>query len=291
MVAVSSIGEERLGEVIGKRYELRAVLGHGGQSVLYRAKDRVDGDEVALKMVRDGQHDPDAVERMFREAQALAQLAGTAALRVLHQLRADDGTMCLVTELLRGQNLNERLVELESAGERMARGEIIETFAPIVRTIDVANERGILHRDIKPENIFVIHAAWGGGVRLLDFGFVRFVRGMRLTAQGMVAGSPSHLAPEVWMGQEIDSRSDVYSLAVVLFRVLGGKPPFAGTPYELLKQVTAAPRPSLRALRPELPPAIDDWVAHALAIPREDRFQRAAAMWNALLGCLSALPG
>jgi serine/threonine-protein kinase len=285
-----SIGEERLGEVIGKRYELRAVLGHGGQSVLYRAKDRVDGDEVAVKMVRDGQADPDAVERLFREAHALAQLAGTAAVRVLHQIQADDGTMCLVTELLRGEDLKARLEETEGTGQRMARGEIVEIFAPIVRTVDVANDRGILHRDIKPENIFLIHPAWGGGVRLLDFGFARFVRGMRLTAAGMVAGSPGYIAPEVWMGEEIDSRSDVYSLSVVLFRVLTGQTPFAGTPYELLRQVTQAPRPSLRALRPELPPAIDDWVAHALAIRREERFQRAAAMWNALQGCLSVLP-
>jgi serine/threonine-protein kinase len=288
---VSSIGEERLGEVIGRRYELRAVLGHGGQSVLYRAKDRVDGDEVAVKMVRGGQQDPDAVERMFREANALAQLAGTAALRVLHQLTADDGTMCLVTELLRGQPLSERLEEVEQAGVRMSRGEVVDTFAPIVRTVDVANDRGILHRDIKPENIFLIHAAWGGGVRLLDFGFARFVRGMRLTAHGMVAGSPSYLAPEVWNGEELDSRADVYSLAVVLFRVLGGNPPFTGTPFELLRLVTSAPRPSLRALRPDLSPAVDDWVTHALAIQREERFQRAAAMWNALLGCWRAEPG
>lgn len=278
-------GEERLGDLVGGRYLLRGVLGHGGQSVIYRAKDQVDGDEVAVKISRLG--DRDGVDRLFREAHALHSLDGTAALRVLHQTHTSDGAACLVTELLRGRDLNEHLGELESSGERMTVKEIVSTFEPIVKTLEAAHERAIVHRDIKPENIFLIHAAYGGGVRLLDFGFTRFVNARPMTAPGLVAGSPMYLAPESWAGaSDIDHRADVYALGVVLFRVLAGRVPFAGRIKELLKLVRAAPRPSLHAERPDLPPVIDDWVTLALAIEREARFQRVSALWSALLTCL-----
>jgi serine/threonine-protein kinase len=278
-------GEERLGEIVGGRYELRGVLGRGGQSVIYRAKDQVDGDEVAIKIAKAGSRD--ATDRMFREAQALLSLNGTAAVRVLHQTTARDGASCLVTELLRGRDLTEHLADIEADGGRMSVDEIVTTFDPIVRTLEVARERGIVPRDIKPENIFIIHAAYGGGVRLLDFGFTKFVHARSLTAPGMVAGSPSYLAPEAWAGaKDIDHRADVYGLGVVLYRVLAGEVPFSGRIYELLNAVRTAQRPSLHARRPDLPKVIDDWVVHALAVDREQRFQRAAALWRALLACL-----
>jgi eukaryotic-like serine/threonine-protein kinase len=278
-------GEERLGELVGGRYELRGILGQGGQSVIYRAKDQVDGDEVAIKVLKVG--DRDGIDRLYREARALLSLGGTAALRVLHQTQTDDGAACLVTELLRGRDLNEHLAEVESDGSRMTASEILTTFEPIVKTLDAAHDRGIVHRDIKPENIFVIHAAYGGGVRLLDFGFTRFVHARPMTEPGLVAGSPMYLAPEAWAGaSDIDHRADVYALGVVLFRVLAGQVPFSGRIAELIKIVRTAPRPSLHALRPDLPSVIDDWVAHALAIERENRFQRASALWKALVTCL-----
>lgn len=278
-------GEDRLGEIVGGRYELRGVLGRGGQSVIYRAKDQIDGDEVAIKVLKVG--DRDAIDRMFREAQALISLNGTAALRVLHQTVTKDGAACLVTELLRGRDLTEHLKDIEADGGRMSFDEMISIFEPIVKTLEVARERGIVHRDIKPENIFVIHAAYGGGVRLLDFGFSRHVLLRPLTMPGMVAGSPMYLPPEAWAGaRDIDHRADVYGLAVVLYRVLAGEVPFSGEMYELFKLVRTAPRPSLHARRPDLPKMIDDWVTHALAVDREQRFQRVSALWNALLACL-----
>lgn len=177
----------------------------------------------------------------------------------------------------------------------MSMTEIISTFEPIVRTLEAARERGIVHRDIKPENIFIIHAAYGGGVRLLDFGFTRFVDGRPFTQQGIVVGSPSYLAPEAWArgASELDHRADVYAFGVALYRVLAGEVPFQGRLQDLLRQVRHAPRPSLHKLRPDLPKLIDDWVEHALAIDPEQRFQRVTAMWTALLTCLgraSVLP-
>ena len=277
-------GEERLGEVVGGRYLLRGILGHGGQSVIYRARDQVQGDDVAVKISKVG--DRDAIDRLFREARALHSLDGTAALRVLRHTHTSDGAACIVTELLRGMDLDEHLRELEADGGRMHLAEIVETFEPIVKTLDAAHERGIVHRDVKPENIFVIHAAYGGGVRLLDFGFTRFVNARPMTAPGLVAGSPMYLAPEAWAGaSDIDHRADVYALGVVLFRVLAGRVPFRGRIQELLRIVRTAPRPSLHEVRPDLPKVIDEWVKLALAIERDDRFQKASALWSALLSC------
>ena len=125
---------------------------------------------------------------------------------------------------------------------------------PVVHTLEVAHNAGILHRDIKPGNIFVLN---DGTVRLLDFGFAKFVRMRGLTMAGFVAGSPSYIAPEAWKGDPglLDQRIDVYGLAVVMFRALTGKPPFvAGELVELLKMATTGKRPSLHKLAPRPAP-------------------------------------
>ena len=142
-------GEERLGEVLGARYELREVLARGAQGFLYRARDVKDGDDVAIKLLRAG-HDPNAVERLFREAQAMTQLHHTSAVRVLDQVHAPDGSIGLVMELLQGRDLADELLELEARGERMPREQLLGIFEPIVATLDAARELGIVHRDIKP---------------------------------------------------------------------------------------------------------------------------------------------
>jgi eukaryotic-like serine/threonine-protein kinase len=280
-----STGEDRLGSVLGGRYELRDVIAKGGQGFLYRARDIKDGDDVAVKILRDAAADPDAVERLYREAHAMTQLAGTAAVRVLDQVTAAQGAVGIVMELLRGQELLEILLELEQANERLPLYRVREIFAPIVQTLEAAHSAGIVHRDLKPENIFVIPPAYGGGVRLLDFGFARFTRSRPITRAGMVAGSPTHLSPEAWKAKEVDARADVYSLAVVLFRVLSGKLPFSGSIQELMVAVLTAERPSLHKIRPDLSPNVDDWVQHSLTPDREMRFQNVTAMWNALQSC------
>ena len=112
----------RIGQLVANRYELAEVVGSGGQGAVYRAHDRVAGDEVALKVLTS--RDPDAVERMFREAQVMSQLVDTAAVRVLHQARTGDGALCLVMELLRGEDLGALLERHRSGGaEQFTAGE------------------------------------------------------------------------------------------------------------------------------------------------------------------------
>jgi len=282
----SLTGEERLGTILGGRYELRDVIAAGGQGYLFRARDIRDGDDVAIKILRDAAADPDAVERFFREAHAMMQLHGTAAVRVLGQVTASQGAVGIVMEYLRGRELLAELEELEAANERMPLHRIRDVFGPIVKTLEAAHRIGIVHRDIKPENIYIIHPAYGGGVRLLDFGFARFTRSRPITRAGMVAGSPTHLSPEAWKGSgDLDQRADVYGLGVVLFRVLAGRLPFTGSIQELMFKVISAERPSLVEIRPDLKPNIDFWVEHTLSIDRDHRFANVTAMFSALLNC------
>jgi serine/threonine-protein kinase len=220
-------------------------------------------------------------ERMLREAHALTVLSSTAAVQIRHQAWTDDGAFCLVTELLHGVDFQEYLEDREEREERFGIKELVKLLEPVVSTLEAAHNAGILHRDLKPRNIFVLEQ---GGVRLLDFGFVKFTRMRRLTQTGLIAGSPHYIAPEIWTGSShFDQRIDVYSFGALAFRALGGRTPFRGEgTLEILRAATTAERPSLHALRPDLPAAIDDWVQLALAADPNQRFDRVRALWNAL---------
>lgn len=282
---------DRVGQVIGQRYELRQVVGRGGQGMVYRALDKWSQREVAVKVLGSkAAREPQMVERLMREQQAMSALKGTSAVELFDVCRGNDGELCLVMELLRGTDLDEHLFTLEARGERMPLRRVAAVFDPIVDTLETAHAAGILHRDLKPANIFLLE---DGNVRLLDFGMARLKRSAPLTAAGTVMGSPSFMAPEAWKGVSdlLDHRADVYSLGVILFRVLAGQLPFGG---DSLKDkflgATSASRPSLRRLRPDLPPAADEWVETALAVDREQRFGNVRALWNAFLTVFRVSP-
>jgi serine/threonine-protein kinase len=270
----------RVGQVVGQRYRLIAELGSGGQATVFRSIDLHNGDEVAVKLIEPDPHDEQWRERTFREAHALTVLTGTAAVRVLHQVWTDDGAFCLIMELLRGTDLDKFLTNSEAIGVSQDPKRLLQLVLPVVETLEVAHNAGILHRDIKPGNIFILDS---GQVRLLDFGFAKFTRMRSVTRAGMAAGSPSYIAPEIWQdASPLDQRIDVYSLGAVLFRALAGRPPFVSENLsELLLLVTTAPRPSLCKARPDLPRRVDDWVQHALAISPRERFSTVRALYNA----------
>jgi eukaryotic-like serine/threonine-protein kinase len=272
-------------KVVDGRFRLVAQIGEGAHGHVWKAFDQVTGKEVAVKLLRDAAQDPEYCVRMVREAKAMSQLAGTAAIAIVGSGTDDDGAFYIAMELLVGEDLEDHLTRMEREGARMSPAMVLWMLKPIVDTLDLAHGRGIVHRDLKPGNIFLLDRTRGGGVRLLDFGLVKLMKAKALTRQGIVAGSPSYIAPEAWKGDPtlLDHRIDVYALGAIVFRALAGRVPFDGDSIgEKLVKATTAPRPSLHALRPDLPADLDWWVQQTLAIDPNQRFLRVTSMWSAL---------
>jgi len=265
------------------RYELLELVGAGGHGRVYRAKDKTNDQIVAIKLLHDDVKNAELELRMKREAYAMGQLTGTCATEVYECATTPEGQLYLAMEFLDGKGLDALIKAQEEGGKRFPIGMMLDLLAPVAHTLSVAHGRGIIHRDLKPENIFVKKT---GEVRLVDFGLMKDLNLAQLTAAGMVAGSPGYIAPEAWSGDpsRIDHRIDVYALGVMVYRMLGGAKPFEldGNVLDFIVLVTKGPRPLLRRLRPDLPPAIDGWAARALAIAPEDRFQSITELWHAL---------
>ncbi len=271
------------GELLDGRYQVGPEIGRGGHGIVFRGHDQVAGRDVAIKFLHpELSADPEFNVRILREAKVAKQLSGTAAIEI-YALRSDPhGSIFMVMELLDGADLDALLGNHERGGKHFPLEHVAPIFEPIVQTLELAHSMGIVHRDLKPGNVYVQRG--DRGVRLLDWGLVKVMKANPLTRAGMVAGSPSYIAPEVWKGDptKLDHRIDIYSLAAMLYRVLAGKPPFTGNLLELMQASLTAQRPSLHAIRPEFPAEIDQWVAQALAIDPGQRFAKVTGMWQAL---------
>jgi eukaryotic-like serine/threonine-protein kinase len=272
------------GDVIDGRYTVEGMLGQGAHGTVYRAVDQVLGSQVAIKCLHpDIASEPGYKTRLMREARAMGALSGTSAVQVVALSKSVDGGMYLVMELLSGRDLEAYLGEIESHGGRVSVTKLVELLGPIAETLQAAHEIGLIHRDLKPGNIMVLDSLSRGPVRLLDFGLAKDLNADPLTMEGTVAGSPAYMAPEVWRGKPdlLDHRIDVYSFGGIVFRALAGAAPFdPKQPIDQLIFATMrAPRPSIVALRPDLPAGFDEWVKKALAINRDDRFPTMRALW------------
>ncbi len=279
------------GEIVNKRYRILDKLGSGAHGIVYRARDLETRDEVALKFLGDGKSlDPEYSRRIEREALAMARLRGTSAVYVHGLNVAEDGSLYLAMEMLVGKDLEAYLGDAERVGGKIKKSKLLELLRPVVDTLEEAHKQNIVHRDLKPSNVFIVDAERGGGVRLLDFGLAKLLDASALTADGMVAGTPSYIAPEAWKGNSriLDHRIDVYSLGILVFRALCGRTPTPkGNVLDVCSWAMSGERPSLHALRPSLPRSIDMWVEKALAIDPNDRFQSVRALWTSLEGLLA----
>ncbi|MEZ4225038.1 MAG: serine/threonine-protein kinase [Polyangiaceae bacterium] len=280
-----------VGDVLDSRYRLIAKVGAGAYGVVFRARDLETRGEVAVKVLKsESTQDAALSVRFEREAMAMARLRGTSAVYVHGMGRLPDGSAYIVMEMLYGTDLETFLSAAEKQGGRLKRSHTLSLLGPIAQTLDAAHRQKIVHRDLKPSNIFLVDRSHGGGVRLMDFGLAKLLGAGSLTAQGMVAGTPSYIAPESWRGdpRTLDHRIDVYSLGVIVFRCLAGRVPHTTkSMMELCQWAQTGERPSLTALRPSLPGAMDPWVQRSLAIDPDKRFQSVRELWQSLEGILA----
>jgi Tol biopolymer transport system component len=272
-------------------YEVVSSIGAGGMGEVYRARDARLGREVALKTLpADVAGDPERRRRFELEARAVAALAHPGVLS-LHDIGEADGVFFLVTELLEGETLRDRLLRGPLPIERA-----LEWGAAVADALAAAHERGIVHRDLKPENLFLTR---DGRLKVLDFGLAKDLQPdprvseaptlASPTRTGVVLGTLGYLSPEQARGEAVDARSDIFSLGCVLYECLSGRRAFAGqTPHDLIAAVLRDDLPPLTSLRAEVPVGLARVVERCLAKDRSQRFQSASDLAFALRGAPTA---
>ncbi|HTK32663.1 MAG TPA: AAA family ATPase [Candidatus Saccharimonadaceae bacterium] len=256
-----------------KRYRLDAPIGRGATGVVYRAHDAVLDRRVAVKVL-DGPLDAEARERVAREARVSASLNHPHVVAI-YDSGEDDGQVFLVMELVDGPSLRD--------AKGLSVAEIVDIACQLCDALAHAHAHGIVHRDLKPENVLLAPGSDGPDAKLADLGLARSRRATRITSEGAVLGTALYLAPEQALSLDVDGRADLYALGALLYEQLTGRPPFDGDdPLAIISQHLHAPVVPPRALKPDLPPALDAIVVRLLAKNPDDRFPDAAAAGAAL---------
>jgi len=268
------------GETLG-RYQLEGLVGQGGMAVVYRAVDSVLGRTVAVKVIRPAfTEDPQFLERFLQEARVVASLDHPNVLPIF-DFGDEKGRPYLVLPYLPGGSLADRM-----AGQPQPLPLVAAWTIQLAGALDAAHARGVLHRDVKPGNVLVTK---DGRLMLGDFGIARLAEATtRLTATGMVVGTPIYMAPELARGADASPASDRYALAVMVFEMIAGQPPFLGTnPLSVLHQQVHEPVPSIGERIAEAAPALDAFLQRALAKEPEQRHRTCRAMAEELVALLS----
>ncbi|MFT3922678.1 MAG: serine/threonine-protein kinase [Myxococcales bacterium] len=263
--------ESLLGSVVHKRYRVKAVIGAGGSGVLFAATDLRSGAAVALKLHRSGERFEDTTSRFVNEGDVAASLGlHPNIVRLLDWGKHEGKFPFLVFELLEGVTL-----EVERLARPMEPSKVLQLVLPIFGAVAYAHDRGVLHRDVKPQNIFLARGEGGQLLpKLLDFGIAKSHGGESLTRSGSIVGTPAFMSPEQALGEELDPRTDVWSMGVVLFACLTGQLPFAGDSHtRVLLELVSTPAPSLVEVRERLPPNLCAAIEKALERSRSRRYK------------------
>lgn len=269
------------GKTLGK-YRIVDKLGRGGMGTVYRAVDETLEREVAVKVLNPGLAEPAIMQRFQAEAVTLARL-NHPDIATIHEIYQSDGDLLMVMELVRGETLDELLQRCGVLpAERAA-----YLVAQILGALDHAHREGIIHRDLKPANVMVTEY---GGIKIMDFGIAHVAGAEHITAAGFMMGTPAYMAPERVLGQNVDARSDLYSVGVLFYRLVTGCLPYkAGTPAEMAQRVLSDEPTPARVHRPDLPGWCQAILDRALAKSPADRFQNAEVFRATLVSAISGV--
>jgi serine/threonine-protein kinase len=268
----------RTGQVVGGRYEITGELGRGSTGIVWGARDTETGERVAVKILHDSLvPSPPVRKRFHREAASARALAHPHSVRVLGDGVTPDGADFLVMEHLDGHTL---AAELDAAGA-LPQLRAIRIAAQVLDAAAEAHRRGIVHRDLKPGNVMLVARDDGADdVKVCDYGLAKAVEAggedgvaaSFATIQGVLCGTPAYMSPEQARGEDLDGRTDLYAVSVMLFRMVVGRLPFEErTPVDVISAHLNATPPRPRALRPEIAPALENVILRGLAKNRRER--------------------
>lgn len=269
-------------QFIAGRFRIECEIGTGGMGTVYRATHLGLERPVAVKIIKqEFAGDRDVADRFLREARTMARLRHPHAAMIFDAGNLPDGRHFIIMEFVEGTTLSEALVRQT----RFSAEQAVKIAVQICEVLEEAHQLGIIHRDLKPSNIMLNER----GVRVLDFGVAKVLVTPDTTAthattgSGQIVGTPRYMSPEQCLGQRVGARSDLYSLGVVLYEMLAGRPPFVDVlPSAVLVKQATAPPPPLPQLRPDIPKPLA-LVVHSLLAKRPEDRPRTAAAARALL--------
>jgi serine/threonine protein kinase len=280
--ALGATGAHRMvGQVVLSQYELVDVLGQGGMSVVFKGRHHMTGQEVALKILPPELAAHSQVKsRFLEEAKALAALDHPNIVH-LYNFGQENGSFVLAMQFVQGRTWERVILENERLDWKLS----CRIAVDVLKALEYAHGRGVVHRDMKPSNVLV--RASDGAATVMDFGIAKMTTSTKLTATGQTMGTVRYMSPEQVRGQEVDLRTDIYSLGATIYESLTGETPFDGeTHFEIMtKHLSDLARPpSTHGV--QLPQVVEDAVMRSLAKKREDRFETARDMRKILEAAL-----
>lgn len=291
MGTIPSVSAGFIGRVLGERYRLDLVLGTGGMGAVYQARDLQSDATLAVKLLHQlGPGSEEHQQRFFDEALIIGQLFHPNIVQVIGFDKDGDGRPFLIMELLRGKDLYDVLEERKKLPIEKA----LEITRQVAAALHAAHAVGVAHRDIKPSNIFLSRQRNSDGeevevIKVVDFGLSKEIdnKAGRRTAPGIILGTVEYVSPEGTTGEseQVDFRSDQWSLAVVTYRMLSGQLPFAGKNLPGLLNAIRHEKPTpLRTHLPEVPKHVEDAIERAMAKDKAQRFESVQDFVRALSG-------
>ncbi|HEY8076121.1 MAG TPA: serine/threonine-protein kinase [Labilithrix sp.] len=277
-----------VGTVLDSRYRILRLIGVGGMGEVLEAETIALRRLFVVKIVRAGVVSDESIERLRREAELVAAVQHPNICAVFDFGTMEDGRPYVVLERLFGEPLSKTI----ASGTKAALGWVVDIFAQVLSGLHAAHGADIVHRDVKPQNVFLVDRLGCAPLaKILDFGFAKDVatvkRGRTLTAPGKALGTPGYSAPEQIVAEVVDRRADIFSVGVMLQEVLTGTNPFKrATAIDTQSAILRDEPATISELRPDLPSALHKVVERALAKNRDDRWQTALQMQQALVKCI-----
>jgi serine/threonine protein kinase len=275
---------------IGKKlgsYQILSLIGEGGAGRVYKARHTILDREAAIKVLRaDLGMEDEYHNRFLAEARTIAQMRHPHIVQ-LYDFGLYQNIYYMVMEYIRGDNLEAKLEAVHSSGRLLPGVEVWRIIKQIGEGLTYTHERDVIHRDIKPANILLTR---DGQVVISDFGVAKLLAGQGNTTTGTVTGTPAYIAPEQALGEAIDHRADLYSMAVIVYEMLTARVPFEGpSPFTVILKHVNEPVPPPRQFNPAVPPHVEAELLKALSKRPENRHQSVAEFLYALAGASSTI--